>query len=235
MNSLKDAQAKLDALNEILGKGVEPLDPELLAFYEEDPWPMIRHPLLYSILHMPHLNAHTNAAFRHKKEKLQRYMADGDLEAAIWLYERPWRTAVLEKWLATQTWGIFLQDGRFCALCKNIWIDGEPQCISEHLDFWEKVFRSQAGYHWMTPKELDFLDRLPANIEVWRGEVNDGGYSWTLSEKVAYKFAHNPLYGASGIVRHGFVEKSKVFAYLTQRGEEEILIKPGHEPTENDD
>ena len=178
----------------------------------------IMHPLvhtLYSGLPALH-NRHLKFAREHLKE------AEDECNWPVYVFthERPYRTDAFDRLLTARH--ISLHEADACALLSEVWVDSENhhQC----LPFWARMFRGSDGWKWMSDDEQDAFNQLPEVVEIWRGECDDGNYSWTRSEKIARFFADRGLNHSAGVVSHGWIAKPFVFAYLLGRNEEEILI-----------
>jgi hypothetical protein len=86
------------------------------------------------------------------------------------------------------------------------------------------VFKGTNGQDWMRPEELAEFKALPKVIKIHRGECNDGAVSWSRSLDIARFFAARGVNQSTGMVTSGYVDKADVFAYLTGRGEQEIIV-----------
>lgn len=80
----------------------EDLLPELQEYYEEgDNWPMIRHPLLFSVPHTPQQNAMCNERYRRVSQAASKALDTvGGLSQYIVLHERPYRLQAFLKFTA---------------------------------------------------------------------------------------------------------------------------------------
>lgn len=70
-----------------------------------------------------------------------------------------------------------------------------------------------------------------ATLHVYRGQMEDAplGISWTLSKKVAERFARGAgmrVRNMGGIIYEADVQRRTVLAYLTRRREKEVIIDP---------
>jgi hypothetical protein len=67
-------------------------------------------------------------------------------------------------------------------------------------------------------------------VDVFRGQMEEDpfGIAWSLSEATARKFAHGASVRApvAGIVYQGVIIRSRVMGYLTERGEQEVILCP---------
>ena len=70
----------------------EELNPELQEYLDcEAGFTCIRHPLVYSIMHVPPLNKLMNQSLGHKKQMLSEALEKGDWSRVVFLHERPYR------------------------------------------------------------------------------------------------------------------------------------------------
>ena len=81
------------------------------------------------------------------------------------------------------------------------------------------------------------LEAMPAIIQVWRGvegldaaaaqEAVTSGHSWSIDQKIAERFAKSFARSTGGAwVASAQIPKTQVVAYLTNRGEAEIILRP---------
>lgn len=96
------------------------------------------------------------------------------------------------------------------------------------------LFGERANSHFfMTEEEQSFLNSLPEEVNIYRGcsisEIKSGNYrySWTLKRKIAEFFANEYLRndGIESDVVELKVPKSKIFAYINDREEEEVIYR----------
>ena len=139
----------------------------------------------------------------------------------MFAHERPYRTgALFEAIDEGLVDGYF--DPAFARLAREVWTDCEN--IPQHLDDWQNVFNLTNGHDWMDNAERETLATMSDRFKIWRGECNDLGVSWSLSKRVAEFFANRKLNDANGVVRGAYVHKKDVFAFLDNRGEQEIIV-----------
>lgn len=76
--------------------------------------------------------------------------------------------------------------------------------------------------------EQEALAALPDPIEIYRGcrSHNTEGWSWTLDYDKAKWFANRSAGKGQPLVLHAIVPRAKVLAFLTGRGESEIVVQP---------
>jgi hypothetical protein len=203
----------------------EPLDPELGPYVHDDgPFgPMLQHPLVYEIVLPPNRCSHVNAIYRQKREAVDRAQADGDWNAFVWLHERPHRC---EAFLSIAD---RLPDKDYWAFAGAVWQDSEN--IWQNLKEWRSILRSQrpAREHFMSEEDRIALAEMADRLTVYRGidRASYRGLSWTLDKSIAEFFAMR-FNGPSQRIVEGTVSKSRVIAYLSDRGEQEIVALPQH-------
>lgn len=80
----------------------------------------------------------------------------------------------------------------------------------------------------LPPEEREVLTALPDVVEVFRGccESNSQGWSWTLSDTIALKFANALPVDEQPLVVEGLVSKIDILAYLNARNEQEVVTDP---------
>jgi hypothetical protein len=191
-----------------------PLHPDLVDYVDlTGPIPMITHPLYHSFYAAP---GWVNASYEHALERVARAAERRDWAGVVFTYARPYRAQV-----AHVLWA--LHEDFPTKIWRDVWVDSEN--INQCLPIWEEVFDRTEGTDWMTEEERAALAALPDTLTVWRGECDDGGYSWTTSKKVAMFFANRGINGATGKVSRRRVRRDSVWAYLLSRQEQEVLIK----------
>ena len=79
----------------------------------------------------------------------------------------------------------------------------------------------------MTPEDAEALDKMQFPITVWRAfdeerypKESDPGISWTLDEQWCREYAESK----GRVVKSRLAFRDDIFAYITRRGEEEIII-----------
>lgn len=213
----------------------EDLCEELKSYIREGPLgAMLAHPLVHEIRFLPGL---ANRQLEQKKRELEECVQDKDYLKYVFLHERPYRLEALLSLVDDSS--LDMGSGEFAKIAREVWVDSEN--INQLLPQWKQVFRVTDGNNWMDAEERRAFSELPKVFTVYRGECDDGGISWTLREDVARFFANRGnINGATGIVTRGLIDKDAtfaylrarkraeappcVFAYLTSRNEEEILV-----------
>jgi hypothetical protein len=195
------------------------LRPELLPYYEESGgslgWPMLRHPLVYSIPFGSWKMA--NEMFERKTERVKELMAEGNYSSALWYYERPYRLTMLMLWWKEKRFDL---EG-LREMLPTVWIDTEHPKQFGYAKL-VKLFRTTG-----------FLTDMPGLEEpypctVYRGclPIDKRGISWTLLREKATWFAHRLNEPGKGRVYEATVPAEAVLAVFTGRGEAEVLVDP---------
>ena len=76
-------------------------------------------------------------------------------------------------------------------------------------------------------KDYTVYNNLPDKVTVYRGvqeKDHAKGFNWSLSKKVATRFATDIAYKKEGIVCETTVDKKDIIAYTDQRNEKEIIL-----------
>ena len=201
----------------------EPLLEELVPYISEleNGMQVLRHPLVYSIPHLPALNAQCNMSYKMKKKALDACLTEHNYSQYIWLHERPYRLQAfleIEDELGCNYW----------KLLSDVWVDSEN--IYQCVDDWCLALsvKKPNQYTFMNKAEYEAFCKLPEHLTIYRGYVkNPAGLSWTLDKDKAQWFAKrfSSRFG-EGRITSKQITKDKVFAYLSRRSEEEIIIKP---------
>lgn len=209
---------QLAKLMDLMAKQEE-LHPDLQDYVETDgQWPMIRHPLCYAVPYIEHHNALLNQSYLSKVAAIQKARFSKDYSHYIWLHERPWRlTAFLD--ICHE-----MSDDEYFPLLGQVWIDSEN--IHQMFDEWCQLLQDNyEGARYMgSEDDIAVLDSLPDEVTIYRGFTHNGGekgLSWTLDRKMALFFARR--FGASSRIATGRIAKDKILAYLSGRGEAEII------------
>lgn len=213
----------------------EDLDPMLAMYLDHDgPFgPSIKHPLVFSIVHTPAMNAFVNAQFKAKKEALTRAKSKGDWNTCVWLHERPYR---LDAFLDISR---HLDGPQYWELLGSVWSDTENAW--QNIEAWREALTADAeGREMMSDEDVRCVFDLPPEkgglaptTRIYRGYRFDGalqGYSWTLDKARAKWFARRLRQDdhPSPKVASGFVAREHVIAYITGRDEQEIVTLPEH-------
>jgi hypothetical protein len=218
-----EANEQLDEFVSRFGE-YEDLDPELVRYLtvSERFGECIKHPLVYSIMHFPILNASMNKNLKAKKEACRRALSDNDWHHYVFLHERPYRSDAFMRIKSRLT------DEQYWDLLSEIWIDSEN--IRQNQRRWINLLRAKrpGREHMMNEADRDALAAMPDTLSVFQGHTDerDDGWSWTLDRSKAEWFAHRfaQLEEADPVLSFGTCSKADVVAYLTRRGEDEILV-----------
>lgn len=208
-------------LQEILTRDEE-LHPDLAErLIDTEVGSMLHHPLVIELLPHPAL---ANARYQAKRESLQAALDAGLYRQSVWLYERPYR---LDGFRAVAD---LLDDETYWSLLADLWIDSES--IGQTADEWIEMLDSTRPGSMMTAEEAETLAAMPERIAVFRGAVegvNEDGLSWTLDPQGAEWFARRfAVEGDVPVVLAGEVARAGVAAFLTGRGEDEVVVRdPG--------
>jgi len=210
----------------------EPLVPELQAYWEIDrDMEMVRHPLVFSVPHFPHLNQWCNRSLKAKKKALQIYVEQKNWEGYIFFHARPYRLHALRELLGMGHYTLGSRE--FCQTLRNIWLDTEYP--HNYQAEWNELFRHSKPSFMMNEMEIHQLEVSPKELKVYRGvaiapnphgEVPCDGISWSLNYEKARWFAKRlAVSNMESYVLHATVPKDLVIAYIAERGESEILIR----------
>jgi hypothetical protein len=113
-------------------------------------------------------------------------------------------------------------------LLPDLWRGSDP----DDTDPWWSMMWADA---WEANGRVPILDGGPLPerswLEVYRGQIGEAalGVSWSLDEKVARRFAMTGggrFARAGGVVLKAEARRHSVFAYLTERGEQEVIVPP---------
>jgi hypothetical protein len=201
----------------------EELDPELADCLEvsERFGECIKHPLVYSMVHFPQMNAFVNAQLKAKREAIVRARDSNDWHSFIFLHERPYRVhafvAIMDRMSDTQYWYNLA----------GIWIDSEN--IRQNPQAWQHLLRSKRPGRMaiMNDDEVEALEAMPDRIAVYQGhtQAKHDGWSWTTDKAKAEWFAHrfSMFEDSPPVLTEGVVLKRSVIAYFAGRGESEIV------------
>lgn len=126
----------------------------------------------------------------------------------------------------------YLDAKDFTEILKDIWIDTEFPMLNldvttQELTAWFSFCDKDIL---MSKEDSSYLDSLSDVVTVYRGVSSDeykNGFSWTLSKEKAEWFATRLEFDGCSPVLYSFdVNKSDIVAYLSCRGEAEIIIPP---------
>jgi len=156
-------------------------------------------------------------------------LEEGQWSSVIGMYERPHRIEVFMKLAEDMT------DQEYWENLGWIWMDSENlHQYSEHLeDLINPSDRPLKLRHTvMDGSERSVLVGMSDPVRIYRGatEINIEGWSWTISSKVAKRFARRyaDIKKGVSILLKAYVPKEHVIWYLKGRNEEEIVTKYEH-------
>ena len=120
----------------------------------------------------------------------------------------------------------------FTEILKEIWIDTEFPTLN--LDVTTRDLAAWFSFCdkdiLMSKEDRSYLDSLPETVTVYRGVADDkfkNGFSWSLSKEKAEWFATRLEFDDCNPVLYEFeVNKSDIVAFLSCRGEAEVIIAP---------
>lgn len=196
----------------------EELDPELQMYFTNDGMPMIRHPLVYSIMHSDMMNAMVNKQFHQKKEQCEKAILNKDWPRFIYLHERPYRLQ------AFQECENDMDDKTYWEQLGDIWIDSEN--IWQNQDEWLDCLHSSRPdrEYIMDDEDREEFNKLPDTFTIYRGydKRNKNGFSYSLDKTKAQWFASR-FGGAKTNLKTVEAKKSDCVGYFGRRGEKEII------------
>jgi hypothetical protein len=209
----------------VLGLQQEPLHPELKKCLVQGTFSthMISHHFVHEIFYVPEMNAVYNKQLEFKKERYREAVREKNFSTALYLHEKPYRL------LAFSQLHQLMSDSEYWEYLRSIWVDSEN--IWQNQTLWLHFLSSDRPQRekFMDDDEHEHLKSLPERVKIYRGYAvgkNIDGYSWTLSREKAEFFA-NRFYGLyEGRVAEMDIPKAEIFAYISSRGEDEVIVLP---------
>ena len=204
---------------------VEHLHSDLRAALDDCEDGSIHHKFLITSLYYPIEKLQIeriNAAYIKLKGFADEYKARGQYFAYLFITKRPSRLDVFVDELLP-----LLKDQQYWKLLAYIWTDAEGPGVN--YPTWSQLFASKRPFRdlLMNKAERTTLAAMPEVLTVYRGGSTKKGLSWTLSEERARWFAERFKDAKKpSKVFQGTVPKSKVYAYLDDRQEQEIVVNP---------
>ena len=179
-------------------------------------------------------NDQANKTYDYKKKAVDEAIKDKDISSYLWLHERAYRVQsildALEDWWKPNK-------KEYWEVIANVWTDTE-NVYENHLAWEQLLFLEFSDSHLMMDEEdTKFFNELPNTITIYRGGIDDKGYSWTLDKEKAEWFANRWLMNGnmgdkSNVTnRHETnifektINKSDAIAYLSDRNESEIIYR----------
>jgi hypothetical protein len=133
-------------------------------------------------------------------------------------------------WIVEQYFLGNLEDEDFFAEICELWRGADPDDTNPvFLTVWEEA------YNWNGEMLTDDDTKLlppESELTIYRGQLSldePKGIAWSLSKEIAQKFAHGASYRTyvtTGVLLEAKVSKQDIIAYITGRGEEEIIVNP---------
>ena len=171
-------------------------------------------------------------AFR--KNQARQLLAKRLFEAFIFFHSRPFRMDILRDLVND---GIFDDTPeQYWPLAARVWMDAEQP---EDDQRWRLLLEAHLPHRdLMTPLEnWDLLAKMPHEVTLYRGvhakspdEAQSAclsGWSWSLCEDTAHWFAQRLCPATMRpYVASSTIPKTSIIAYLTARGEDEVIVCP---------
>lgn len=202
------------------------IDEELEDYVYDDPLfgPSIKHPLFFWIAPItPEVTDLINASFAQKRASADEALAKKNWSRYIFLHERPYRIDAFEDVMDDMT------DQEYWGRLSDIWVDSEN--IGAQPSRWRELLLSERGSResFMNENERAELAKLPQKFTVYRGysenDQEEFGMSWSTDAGVAEWFARRFARDDEKIIMENLeISKDDVFAYVTRRGEDEIIL-----------
>lgn len=238
MNFIRSAHAKFRRTGSIAGKmsnenpfgdmskTIDDLDDELKDhIYENGIFGKhIKHPLLFWMAPItPNMIDFINKGLAAKQAAAEDALKKKNWNSYIYLHERPYRIDAFEDIMGSMT------DEEYWSHLSDIWVDSEN--IGAQPERWKELLMSNRGSRefFMRDDERAELAKLPDKFTVYRGysenDPEEFGMSWSTDPLVAEWFARRFARNNDKIIMEELeVAKDEVFAYVTRRGEDEIIL-----------
>lgn len=201
----------------------EDLHADLKPYLEQDSslGTILRHPLIFQVPYHAMMNAMINAQYTAKSERVKEVLAQKDYSGYVFWHERAYRISKFVEIMEE------LSDKEYWSILGAIWTDSEN--IWQFSDLIEELLASERPGReaMMDGYESETLDRLPDEFMVYRGhqDINQHGYSWTLSFWMAHWMAGRYRPKKQGVLS-AKISKEHVVALLLGRSEAEIVCLP---------
>lgn len=181
---------------------------------------VLQAPWIYCVPFFPLEVDRVNQSFEVKLKYIEEANLKKDWNRYVWLHEKPWRL-----WAFCKIKHCLLDPADYWSLLSEIWIGSEN--IFQNKRQWLDCLMADVPKRelFMTDKERGILEQLKLPITIYRGHksLNKCGLSWTLDRKTADCFAKR-CYGLGEVRAAILHDKSKIFAYLDGRDEQEIIL-----------
>ena len=114
-----------------------------------------------------------------------------------------------------------LSNPRYWELLRTIWVAAGSTDLADKFRPYFKSKRPCRGW-FMTPEDAAELEKMEFPLKVWRAydREPDPGISWTINEEWCRQYAE----GMGRKVKERLVNRDEVFAFITRRHEQEIII-----------
>lgn len=124
-----------------------------------------------------------------------------------------------------------LSNPRYWEVMRTVWVAAGSTETAHIFRTMMKSTRPCRSW-FMTPEDAQALDAMPQPITVWRAydpkydtaawqaQGGDPGISWTIDKEWCIGYAKSK----GRVIRERQVYRGDIFAYITRRGEEEIII-----------
>lgn len=199
------------------------LHQELQDAYDEEKQ-VLHHPHLVKSLYHPfdenEINR-INANFVHAQRASFDALRQQKYAQYLNIIQRPYRLEAFVDGVE-----VMVKDRQYWKLLSSMWLDTEYPYAN--YSEWLRLFGSKRTLRplLMNKAERATLTALPDVLTIYRGGQTKRGLSWTVSEDKARWFAERFDRDGKHQVFKGTVPKNKVYAYLNERKEQEIVVDP---------
>lgn len=135
-------------------------------------------------------------------------------------------------WVLTMMAAGRVSEDWFAANVCDLWRGSDPDDTNvAYLRLWQRLWRKNGGAVIRDGRPLPKGGK-DGMLRVYRGGLPKGiatGFAWTTDPKIARKFANGAgsrVQTPGGIVIAGLVKPSHVIAFITRRGESEVIVDP---------
>ena len=114
-----------------------------------------------------------------------------------------------------------LSNPRYWELLRTVWCAAGSTDNADRFRPYFKSSRPCRGW-FMTPEDAAELEKMEFPLKVWRAydREPDPGISWTINEEWCHQYAE----GMGRQVKERLVSRDEVFAFISRRHEQEIII-----------
>lgn len=208
------------------------LAPELERYLDREAmYPMIRHPLVYSIYFENSIEVkRLNEQLKQKTKLADKARSEKQWSQYVFLHERPWRTHAFFEVREE------MMDAAYWDLLGQIWIDSE-NIFQERVQWWELLTSPRLHREKFSDTPMrEALAKQPDPVPIYRGTTSIEetgsylGYSWTLDKSKAAWFATRFMRDEEEfghpVVVSGTVEKKCIIGFFGNRNEAEVVVMP---------